>query len=171
MERGGGVIKRGADRHYALMDASAIADLLRADVMPQVADDAHLWLWVTNNYLRDGLGVMKALGFRYVTNLVWVKDRFGLGQYLRGQHEICLLGVRGASMLPEVRDVPSVVTCARGPHSMKPQAAFDAIARVSPGPRLEVFARGRRPGWDAWGDQVEETLFARDDTGHTETIA
>ena len=162
LERGGGVIKRGADRHYSLMTTPSIEALLRDEILPQVADDAHLWLWVTNNYLPDGLRVIDGLGFRYVTNLAWVKDSFGLGQYLRGQHELCLLAVRGAAMVPEVRDVPSIVRCAKARHSQKPQAAFDAIARVSPGPRLEVFARERRAGWDAWGNEVADTLLARE---------
>ena len=98
---------------------------------------------------------MKQLGFRYITNLVWCKDGgFGIGQYLRGQHEICLLGVRGKTMLPPVRNVPSVVHAKRGEHSAKPDAAYSAIERVSPGtPRLEIFARRPRAGWTVWGNE------------------
>lgn len=159
-ERSAGKIKRGADRHYPLLCEAEIVSLFDREIEPLLAQGCHLWLWVTNNYLRDGLRVLQALRFRYVTNLVWVKDRIGLGQYLRGQHELCLFGVRGATMLPEVRNVPSVVFCKKGEHSQKPQLAFDAIERVSPGPRLEVFARERRDGWDAWGDGVREGLFS-----------
>jgi N6-adenosine-specific RNA methylase IME4 len=154
LERGAGKIKRGADRHYNLMHTDGIIALLRFEIEPKLANDCHLWLWVTNNYLPDGLLVMSALGFRYVTNLVWVKDRIGLGQYLRGQHELCLFGTRGATSLPPIRNVPSALFCKKGAHSAKPQEAFDMIERVSPGPRLEVFAREKRPGWDAWGDQA-----------------
>jgi N6-adenosine-specific RNA methylase IME4 len=159
-ERGGGKIKRGADRHYPLLDTDAITGVLKSDIEPSLSPDCHLWLWVTNNHLEAGLWVIKYLGFRYVTNLAWVKDRIGLGQYLRGQHELCLFAVRGATSLPEVHDVPSVVFCPKGEHSQKPQLAFDAIERVSPGPRLEVFARDRRPGWDAWGNNVRADLFS-----------
>ena len=80
LERGAGKIKRGADRHYNLMHTDGIIALLRFEIEPKLANDCHLWLWVTNNYLPDGLLVMSALGFRYVTNLAWVKDRIGLRQ-------------------------------------------------------------------------------------------
>jgi N6-adenosine-specific RNA methylase IME4 len=159
-ERGAGKIKRGADRHYKLMSGAEINELLWDEIAPKLAPDCHLWLWVTNNHLEEGLEVVRSFGFRYVTNLAWVKDRIGLGQYLRGQHELCLFGVRGQAMMPEFRNVPSVVFCPKGEHSQKPQLAYDAIKHVSPGPRLDVFARERRPGWDAWGDGIRESLFA-----------
>lgn len=159
-EQGGGKIKRGADRHYGLMKTGAILALLREQIRPLIAADAHVWLWVTNNYLPDGLRALDALDVRYVTNLAWVKPSFGLGQYLRGQHELCLFGVRGRAMLPPRRDVPSVINAAKARHSEKPEAAFETFERVSPGPRLEVFARVKRAGWDAWGDEVEHNLFS-----------
>jgi len=158
-ERGAGKVKRGADRHYALLSVQQIVELLEEEIEPKLAPDCHLWLWTTNNYLEAGLLVIKKLGFRYVTNLAWVKDRIGLGQYLRGQHELCLFAVRGEAMMPEHRTTPSVLFCPKGPHSMKPQLAFDSITNVSPAPRLEVFCRTKRPGWDAWGNEVEDTLL------------
>jgi N6-adenosine-specific RNA methylase IME4 len=160
LERGAGQSKRGADKHYDLMPTRQIIALLRTEIEPQMAEDCHLWLWVTNNFLQDGLDVIAALGFRYITNMAWVKERFGLGQYLRGQHELCLFASRGAAQMPPVRDVPSVVHCPRGEHSVKPQILYDHIERVSPAPRLEVFARHKRPGWAAFGNEVEATLFA-----------
>lgn len=146
-------------RYYELMKTPEIVDLLRQEILPLLAPDCHLWLWVTTTFLKDGLTVIDGLGFRYVTNLVWVKDRIGLGQYLRGQHELCLLAVRGEARKPKLSNTPSVIQCARAEHSYKPQPAYDAIANVSPGPRLDVFTREKRPGWDAWGDQVEDTLL------------
>lgn len=92
LERGGGKVKRGADKHYSLMGVDDIINLMKR--IP-VEDNAHLYLWVTNNFLKDGLKVVDELGFRYITNIVWVKDRIGLGQYFRGQHELCLFGVKG----------------------------------------------------------------------------
>ena len=92
IERGGGKIKRGADRHYPLMSTK---DIMALDVPSIAADDCHLYLWVTNNFLPDGLKVMDAWGFRYVTTITWMKDRMGLGQYFRGLTEHCLFGVRG----------------------------------------------------------------------------
>jgi len=160
LERGAGKCKRGADRHYDLMTTDAIvAAMLGADKWCP-ADDCHLWLWVTNNFLPDGLRVVEALGFRYVTNLVWVKDMIGIGQYLRGQHEICLFGVRGKAMMPEKRNVSSVAWYLhRGKHSKKPEDVVGHIMRVSPGPYLEMFARGPRRGWDVWGNQTDKFEF------------
>lgn len=91
-ELGAGKVKRGADRHYPLMSSKAIAALPVEDL---AEDNAHLYLWVTNNFLADGLKVVEAWGFRYVTNIVWVKDKFGLGYYFRGKHELLLFAVRG----------------------------------------------------------------------------
>lgn len=174
-ESGGGRIKRGADRHYQLLSPSQIVRVINTSgVWAPDPEGCHLWLWVTDNHLRDGLLVMDALGFRYVRMMCWVKasaisyksgrspkdsfrlDRFGLGQYMRGQHELCLFGVAGKTMKPPVNNVRSVVVApTTDKHSEKPQAAYDAIERVSPAPRLEMFARAERPGWDVWGPQEE----------------
>ncbi len=156
-ETGGGRICRGAQKHYAVVKDGDIASLIKTSSLWAPAPACHLWLWVTNNRLPLGLSVMAELGFVYKTNLVWSKDRFGIGQYLRGQHELCLLGSRGATKYPDIRNVPSVVHAPRTKHSKKPQAAFDVIERVSAGPRLELFARELRPGWTVWGDEVEST--------------
>lgn len=156
-ERGGGKIKRGADRHYPLMKTpDIIACMLQAPVWAP-ADSAHLWLWVTDNFLPDGLQVMAALGFRYVRTAAWFKQsrqlQIGLGQYLRGAHEICLFGVRGPTAIP-AKAPASAVLAPRTRHSKKPDAAFALIEQASPGPRLEMFAREERPGWDVWGNEV-----------------
>ena len=88
-ERGGGKVKRGADRHYPLLRTAEIIEVMQAQLAARdIAPDAHLYLWVTNNYLPDGLRVMEALGFTYKTNIVWAKHRAGLGQYFRGKHEL-----------------------------------------------------------------------------------
>lgn len=157
-ERGGGQIKRGADRHYPLMKTpDIIRTILCADVWHPAAD-AHLWLWVTDNHLPDGLDVIKALGFRFIRTMAWVKLKnyklqVGMGQYCRGSHELCLLGVRGRTMLPAKAPL-SVVMEERTQHSRKPDDAYETIEQVSPGPRLEMFARRDRPGWDCWGDEI-----------------
>ena len=163
-ERGAGKIKRGADRHYPLMKASEIAAMGGQVMRVAHPKGCHLWLWVTNNKLKEGLHVMGAWGFRYVTNLAWGKVRngsvqIGLGQYLRGSHELCLFGVRGKIPYQRTADgkrvtQPSLVLAARTRHSAKPRLAVDAMERVSPGPRLELFAIGERPGWDVWGDEA-----------------
>lgn len=153
LERGGGQSVRGAQRHYSLLHTpDIIRTIVRSEVWRPHAN-AHLWLWVTNNFLAHGLSVVDALGFRYVTNAVWVKDRMGLGQYLRGQHELLLFCVRGR--LPSLtRRCSTVIVAPRGRHSAKPEAAYELVEQVSPGPRLELFARTKRDGWDAFGDEL-----------------
>jgi N6-adenosine-specific RNA methylase IME4 len=162
-ERGGGRIRRGADRHYKLMSVSEILSFLKK--LP-IADDAHIYLWATNNHLKDGLYVLESLGFRYVTNIVWVKtdNRLGLGQYFRGQHELCLFGVKGK--LPyRVSEGPlrsrtketTVILAPRRRHSQKPAEIYRKIEATSYPPYLEVFARERRQGWDAIGDELPDT--------------
>ncbi len=160
-EHGGGAIKRGADRHYDLMSVDDIALL---PVTFWAATDAHLYLWVTNNYLEDGLSVLRAWGFRYVTTITWLKERhgqpqIGLGQYFRGVTEHCLFGVRG--VIPyrtkengqRAQGVTGFVS-ARQEHSVKPVELRSMVELVSPGPRLEMFARREFEGWDAWGNEV-----------------
>ena len=173
-ETGGGKIKRGADKHYSVIKDKDMAAVLLAAPCWRPAADCHLWLWVTNNRLPIGLEIMAALGFRYVTNLVWVKDRIGIGQYLRGQHELCLFGVRGQTMMPPRRDVPSVLHAPRTVHSRKPAKAFEVFERVSSGtPRLEMFARTERHGWDVWGNEIggenkSSSFFDRVNIGENE---
>jgi N6-adenosine-specific RNA methylase IME4 len=153
--QGGGKIKRGADRHYKLLKTPEIIEVILTSGVWRPNANSHLWLWVTNNYLEDGLFVMRVLGFRYVTNAVWAKNHFGIGHYLRGQHELLLFGVRGR--LPsQSRSQSTLVRAPRREHSRKPDEAYDVIEAVSPGPRLEMFARTKRPGWDAWGMETEK---------------
>jgi len=162
-EQGGGKIKRGADRHYSLMSTNDIKNL---PVNQITAENAHLYLWVTNNFLSDGLEVVKAWGFRYVTMITWVKDKFGLGQYYRGQTEHVLFGVKG--MLPYKIDLTgkrcqgkTFFMAPRGKHSVKPEEMRKMIEHVSYQTgmnKLEMFARRVIPGWDVWGNEVEETV-------------
>lgn len=91
--------------------------------------------------------------FRFVSTMVWVKPSMGIGQYLRLRHEILLFGVRGRLHTKD-NGVDSVVEAPRSRHSVKPEEAYSRIERVSPGPRLEMFARAERPGWDVWGNEV-----------------
>lgn len=162
-ERGGGKIKRGADRHYPLMSVSDIAFL---PIHPLIAPNAHLYLWVTNNYLPSGFVVLAAWGFRYVTMITWAKDKIGLGQYFRGQTEHCLFGVRGKpgyqlGPLGNRQQGTTLITAPRTRHSEKPKQLRAMIERVSPGPYLELFARDQAEGWDVWGNQVDSTVELR----------
>ena len=156
-ERGGGKIKRGADRHYPLMKAVEMPRVIYQSGVWRPATDAHLYMWVTNNFLPQGLWLMEALGFKYKTNVVWVKEgRPGLGQYFRGRHELLLFGVRGRgySVRSPARNLHSVVYAPRREHSVKPLSAYDLIKHRSLGPYLEMFCRSPQDGWTSWGNEV-----------------
>lgn len=157
-ERGGGRVKRGADRHYPLMSAKDTLCTVLTSGVWRPADTCHLYVWATNNYMPDAFWLMDALGFNYKHLITWAKDRTGLGQYRRGQTEHCLFGVRGKAVLPETKDRTSTLLggglIQRGRHSQKPEEFFKDVERVSPGPYLEMFARQQRQGWDVWGNEV-----------------
>tara|TARA_A100000164_G_scaffold311851_1_gene289969 strand:- start:627 stop:1154 length:528 start_codon:yes stop_codon:yes gene_type:complete len=158
-ERGGGRIKRGADKHYELLKTpDIIRVILQSEHWGDLDDNAHMYLWATNNHLEDALFVMKSLGFRYVTNIVWVKDRIGLGQYARGKHEILLFGTRGVkhtSAKKHNNSLASVIEAKRGTHSSKPEESFQWIENRSHGPYLEMFSRNKREGWTVWGKEIK----------------
>jgi len=168
-ETGGGRIKRGADRHYSLIKKwpDILRVMLQSPVWRPNPDGCHLWLWVTKNHIKEGFKLMEALGFRHVNDFCWTKakqdpktglwklSRMGIGQYTRGQHETALFGVMGRLPSKKPRNVRDACLAETGEHSEKPQAAYDHFERVSLGPRLEMFARIQRPGWDAHGNEVQ----------------
>jgi len=147
-EKGGG--GRGAQNHYHVMPLHDIIATIYRCPLWRPARNAHLWSWVTDNFLEDGLFLMKALGFRYIRTFAWVKNSIGIGHYGRGQHELMLFGVRGK--LPPLRAGSSVITGDKREHSRKPEESYERIEHTSPGPRLEIFARSNRPGWTSWGN-------------------
>jgi N6-adenosine-specific RNA methylase IME4 len=145
---------RGASVHYRLMSVDAICAL---PVKNLAAEASHLWLWVTNASLPAGLRVMEAWGFSYRSCLTWIKPSFGLGQYLRTQTEHLLFGIHGkAPVLFRSQGTWFYAPLQR--HSQKPEEQYAIIERLSPAPRLELFARRERPGWDAWGNEVPSAV-------------
>ncbi|MHB8407801.1 MAG: MT-A70 family methyltransferase [Acidiferrobacterales bacterium] len=147
--------------HYKEM---TVAQIMALPVDPVMDPNSHLYLWVTNGFLPAGLDVMAAWGYRYVNNVVWGKTSgYGLGQYWRGEHEICLFGVRGK--VPYARDpqtgrrrqARSLVLAPRTTHSAKPEEVRRRIEVVSPGPYLELFSRTTVPGWTCVGNQSPST--------------
>jgi N6-adenosine-specific RNA methylase IME4 len=146
---------------YETLATNAICALPVASIL---AEKAHLYLWVPNALLPDGLEVMAAWGFDYKTNIVWEKvrkdggpDGRGVGFYFRNVTELLLFGVRGRNnrtLAPGRRQVNFIATRKRE-HSRKPDEQYALIEACSPGPYLELFARGQRPGWTAWGNQAE----------------
>ena len=194
VERGGGKIKRGADRHYPLVKTADLPGVVHGSDLFRPARNAHLWMWATNNKLEDALWLGAELGFTYKTNAVWVKThgaehiadltaiafdalregeevasllaelraamklQIGLGQYLRGSHELLLFFTHGKGQDPSAwcghRDVPSVIRARRTKHSAKPVEAYEMIERVSQPARVEFFAREQRSGWTTWGNEI-----------------
>lgn len=162
-ERGGGKSKRGADRHYpTLKKHDIIRVIYQSGMWNPHPDGCHLWMWGTNNFLADALFVIEALGFRAITKVTWAKvtedgrTQKGLGQYTYGSTEDLHFAVRGR--LPIAKDCrPSTwqpIVAPRDEHSRKPEEAFKLVERVSPAPRLEMFARRKRPRWRVWGNEV-----------------
>ena len=146
---------------YTTMAVDDICRILVADV---TAVNSHLYLWVPNALLPQGLRVMEAWGFRYISNIVWAKrrkdggpDGRGVGFYFRNVTEILLFGVRGSlrTLAPARRQVNMIETRKRE-HSRKPDEQYELIESCSPGPYLELFARHPRTGWASWGDEVTD---------------
>lgn len=141
---------RGVENHYPTM---SLAEICALPVKALATDDAILFLWVTVPCVKEALVVMEAWGFEYKTQLVWVKDKIGMGFYVRNQHELLFIGRRGDLPLPEPENRPSsYLPAPRTDHSEKPAEFAALIEAMYPGlPRVELFARVARAGWERWG--------------------
>lgn len=147
---------------YPTMSLDEICDM---PVEAVAGDPAHLYLWVPNALLPEGLKVMEHWGFKYKSNLIWYKirkdggpDRRGVGFYFRNVTEVLLFGVRGknARTLRPGRSQENIICTQKREHSRKPDEQYDLIERCSFGQKLEIFARGPRKGWTVWGNQSED---------------
>ena len=152
-------------KRLARYPTMTLQDIKNLPVASLAKDPAHLYMWVPNALLPDGLEVMRAWGFDYKTNLIWYKirkdggpDRRGVGFYFRNVTEILLFGVRGkkARTLQPGRSQENILSTQKREHSRKPDEQYDLIQSCSSGPYLELFARGPRKGWTVWGNQAEE---------------
>jgi N6-adenosine-specific RNA methylase IME4 len=163
---------------YGTMTLDEICALPVEDV---AADPSHLYLWVPNALLPDGLRVMEAWGYRYISNIVWHKirkdggsDGRGVGFYFRNVTELLLFGVRGknARTLDPGRSQVNMIQTRKREHSRKPDEQYDIIESCSWGPRLEMFSRGKRRGWTVWGNQADESYKPTWDTyGYNSSVA
>jgi len=178
----------GAEQHYPCLSLTQIAALSSRFVDHKIdrsisltiaghriADDAHLWLWITNPFLvnEPWIDIVRAWDFEPKTLVTWVKGRLASGatqsqpkgarlvphltqgHYTRGCTEHLILATRGkAKALVQAHNVPNVFIAPRTRHSEKPEQSYALIERVSPGPRLELFARKPREGWIVWGNEV-----------------
>lgn len=139
-----------------------LEEIMELPVAQLALPKSHLYLWVPNALLAEGLEVMKRWGFTYKTNLIWYKvrkdggpDGRGVGFYFRNVTELILFGIRGSIRTgPAGRRQTNIIVSRKREHSRKPEQHYDIIERCSPGPYLELFARHRRPHWTQWGDEM-----------------
>jgi N6-adenosine-specific RNA methylase IME4 len=142
-----------------------VDEICEISVAKVAAANAHLYLWVPNALVSEGLEVMRRWGFTYKTNLVWFKTRKdggpdgrGVGFYFRNVTELILFGTRGhVRTLQPGRTQTNILISQKREHSRKPDQIYSVVEQCSPGPYLELFARFRRPGWDQWGNEDVET--------------
>ncbi len=157
-DRGSRIAPDHQGRHYQTLTVPEIADLLGPIFSEYVAPSAHLWLWAPNSFVLDGQAqtVARALGFEPKQLATWCKDSIGMGHWMRNTTEQLLFCVRG-KVPPLARNRGTWFSGVRRAHSAKPPEAYELIEAISPGPRLELFARAARAGWDSWGDEAPET--------------
>lgn len=150
---------------YETLDIETIAQLPISELSNTTA---HLYLWVPNALLKEGLHVMESWGFQYKTNIIWHKvrkdggpDGRGVGFYFRNVTEVVLFGVRGkeARTLAPARSQVNLLATRKREHSRKPDELYSIIERCSKGPFLELFARGARENWAVWGNQASDTYI------------
>jgi N6-adenosine-specific RNA methylase IME4 len=166
---------------YSTMTLQEICDLPVSGI---AAPRSHLYLWVPNALLPEGLAVMRAWGFSYKSNIVWHKvrkdggsDGRGVGFYFRNVTELILFGVKGKNirtLAPGRRQVnflknghsehDELFATRKREHSRKPDEQYEIIEGCSWGPYLEIFARGTRPGWTVWGLQADDSYHPTWDT-------
>jgi N6-adenosine-specific RNA methylase IME4 len=150
-------------RRLSRYGTMTLQEIMKLPVGDIAKPTAHLYLWVPNALLPDGLAVMKAWGFTYKSNLVWHKvrkdggsDGRGVGFYFRNVTELILFGVRGknARTLAPGRSQVNLLATRKREHSRKPDEQYEIIETCSSGSYIELFARGARPGWTNWGDEA-----------------
>lgn len=142
----------------------ALQEIIELPIAVAAAEKSHLYLWVPNALLKEGLEVMKAWGFEYKTNIVWHKvrkdggpDGRGVGFYFRNTTELVLFGIRGKIRTSKPgRTQVNIIRTQKREHSRKPDELYDIIEACSPEPFLELFARGQRKKWAQWGNQVTD---------------
>src|SRR5258706_15711959 len=144
-------------------ETMSFEDIGKLPVANYASEKAHLYMWCPNALLPEGLAIMKRWGFTYKTNIVWYKirkdggpDGRGVGFYFRNVTELVLFGIRGSMRtLAPGRTQVNLLSTRKREHSRKPDELYPIIESCSPGPYLELFARGARPKWQAWGDQAD----------------
>ena len=146
----------------ARYETMSLEDIKGLPVNQLVSKNAHLYLWVPNALLKEGIEVLEAWGFRYVSNIIWAKrrkdggpDGRGVGFYFRNVTEVLLFGVKGSlRTLAPARSQVNMIESRKREHSRKPDEQYQLIESCSPGPFVELFARHSRENWTVWGNEV-----------------
>lgn len=150
----------GSAARYGSMSIEALCALC-----PPAEKNAHLYLWTTNAFMVEAHTIARSWGFKPKTILTWVKMKpdgtpsMKTGYWFRSATEHVLFAVRGSLRLADKACVPTAFLGPRLAHSVKPDQFYSMVEKVSHGPRLDMFARKRRSGWDAFGDQVEGSII------------
>ena len=133
----------------------ALEDICKLNVGNLAESGCHLWLWTTNSHLKEGFQVMESWGFKYLVPIHWVKPS-GMGNWFIHRTQTLLFGYKEKCVFPLGRYKPNVLlTSDPVKHSQKPDESYRLIESISPGLRLELFARRKIEGWDSWGNEVE----------------
>jgi len=151
-------------RRLARYPTLSFKEIKEIPVSNITAEQSHLYLWIPNALLPHGLEIMESWGFKYKTNIIWHKvrkdggpDGRGVGFYFRNTTEMVLFGIKGKlRTLAPGRSQVNIIRTRKREHSKKPEELYDIIESCSPGPYLELFARGSREDWDQWGNEVED---------------
>jgi N6-adenosine-specific RNA methylase IME4 len=141
----------------AMYPTMPLVELKALPVAKLLADEAFVWIWTTNAMIEDAFACVRAWGLAPKTMLTWAKDRPGTGHWMVGQTEHAILAVRGTPKLSAV-GVSTLLQAPTRAHSEKPQAFYDVVERMCPGPRLDMFARSKRRGWTSWGAEVDDNV-------------
>ncbi len=140
---------------YKVMDMNQLKAL---PVGQLAANNSHLYLWTTNAFIKEAFDLLESWGFKYKTMITWIKPNgLGLGYYWRNNTEHCLFAVKGRKKVKR-NDMWNIVIAPRRKHSEKPPELMACVEEMSPWPRLEMFSRSKRNGWDVWGDEVDSDI-------------
>lgn len=164
---------RGSNSHYDTLHYGTVLGMA-PQIQQATAPSAHLYLWTTNSFIQEALEIAEAWGFDQKTIITWVKvteeprglphqrdhsvnvkERIGMGHYLRNVTEHMLFCTKG-NLSTELDTVPNVFYAERGQHSVKPNKAYELVEELSPEPRLDMFSRRKRKGWEIWGDETPD---------------
>ena len=131
----------------------SIDEIINIDIQGIAADDCILWLWTTNTHLPQAFEIINTWDFEYKTMLIWVKDKIGLGYWLRSQTEPCLMATKGNPTVC-LTNQSTVLEAHVREHSRKPDEFYEMVEILCPGSKVDLFAREKREGWITWGGEI-----------------